>query len=240
MFHFENFILWINNEDILDFDIDFGYNMSKAISFIFYIKGGIRDQKNKIHINCFKYKKYLQIKELGINLFKFKKEEIDQAEQKRIGRVIGNNKEYFYWGLIILGFLGYLVYKFVNRDVPIDFFQNMFTYSSIILYFAYVAFFLIFNIINIKNLQKTRKSGDFLKLMDVNVPNFLGPAWYKGVMIYFLPLVIVFLITLIEIAIYVFIQEELIWKIAFVGSIAFVLVLVAIIEYTDKKKEKAA
>ncbi len=240
VFHFENFIIWINNEDILDFDIDIGYYMSKAISFIFYIKGGIRDQENSIYINCFKYKKYLQIKELGINLFKFKKEEIDQAEQKRIGRIIGNNKEYFYWGLIILVFLGIFVNKFVNRDVTIDFIQNMFTYSSIILYFAYIAFFLIFSIININNLQKTRKSGDFLKLMDVDLPYFLGPVWYKGPIIYTLAMALELLIIFIEVTIYIFVEEDFIMKILWAGMIVFVMILVSIIMYTDKKNEKTA
>ena len=132
------------------------------------------------------------------------------------------------------------MYKFVNRDVTTDFFQNMFTYSSIILYFAYVAFFLIFSIININNLQKTRKSGDFLKLMDVDLPYFLGPVWYKGPFIYILAMVLEFLIIFIEVTIYIFVEEEFIMKISWAGMIVFIMILVSIIMYTDKKNEKTA
>ena len=74
--------------------------------------------------------------------------------------------------------------------------------------------------------------------MDEKVSYFIGPVWYKGPMIYLLAIVIVICIALIESIIYMFLQEELIWKIVGAGIIVFAIILVFIFQNTDKKKEK--
>ena len=94
VFHFDNFILWINNEDILDYKIKFADFYLKETQFIFYHKDGIKALKSPIIIGCHKYENYLRVKELSINLFKFKKEVINLKEQREIDSIINSNKIY--------------------------------------------------------------------------------------------------------------------------------------------------
>ena len=230
--HIENLILWINNEDILDFEINFGGYSINTIQINFFYQVGIRSQKNPLYIKFYNYKNYLRAKELSKDLFKFGKEEVDQEEQQKINEIISLNKNIFIWGLVGLLLLGLALLAIVNLDSSLEFEMVMLNYSTVIIYTLYFIFYLLFYIINLKKLQKIRKSEDFFKLIEK------AYAWYHVPWKSFIFFVIGVIIVSFELIFSYFTENIFFIQLMMIGMFSSLALLVFMTDYRDKKRKK--
>ena len=178
IFHHENLYLWVNLEDIDDFDVQFELVQGGGgMGFKFFGKGRLKVKKNPLHFTGYNYEEYCQVKDIVVNLLKFDRQEIDKNEDMKIQNIIKKSVKIsveLYLGLLIIGLC--MVPFIIQSDVQ-NLLELILFLPFISLYIVYFLFFLLFNIITHWILLKKYKEKKFFTLMKIDYAWYLGPAY---------------------------------------------------------------
>ncbi|QEE15532.1 hypothetical protein DSAG12_01358 [Promethearchaeum syntrophicum] len=179
IFHHENLFLWVNLEDIIDFNVHFelvkdGYG---GMGFKFIGKGRLIVKENPLHFTGYNYEEYCQVRDIAVKLLKFDKQEIDKNEDMKIQEIIKNVDKMsvpMFLGVIIIGLFVFVL------STPIDA-QNLSEFilfhPFVSLYAVYMLFFLLFNIITRWILHQKSKEKKFFTLMKFSFAWYIGPGY---------------------------------------------------------------
>ncbi len=178
-FHHENLYLWVNLEDINDYKVHFELvKGGGGMGFKFFVKGRLIVKERPLHFTGYNYEEYCQVRDIGVKLLKFDRQEIDKNEDMKIQNIIKNSDNISATMLVAILIIG--MYIFV-LSTPIDA-QNLSEFilfhPFLSLYIVYFLFFLLFNIITHWILLKKHKEKKFFTLMKIYYAWYIGP-WYS-------------------------------------------------------------
>ena len=235
IFHHENLFVWVNLEDIIDFNVHFelvkdGYG---GMGFEFIGKGRLIVKKRPLHFTGYNYDEFCQVRDIGVKLLKFDRQEIDKNEDMKIQKIIKESIKIS--GQMLIGVIIIGLFVFVP-STPIEA-QNLSEFilfhPFVSLYAVYMLFFLPFNIITHWILLKKYKEKKFFTLMKVNFAWYLGPGFSAGI------LGMVFAILMIYAIFSNLMDNKLVALLISIGLLIFLLILgVKIDSLIGKKKKK--
>ncbi len=233
IFHLDNFLIWVNNEDIEEVDIECGEGLWKGISicFNFYHDEGDKVKLFPMRIVCSDYSGYLKLKEtliypLGLNPTKIKFQ-----EQQRMHAIRRFNGQFNFYGTILLVVFGvFLFTKMIDEDISF----NM-NYIDFGLYCVYVVFFISFNYYWNRTLKKDKETFFSFANMDF--------TWFKGPLVNFLVFVLCGIIIFGDMGYSLIITNQILSLLASIGSLAVLMglsmLIGTIVEKSKKKKSNS-
>ena len=232
IFHVDNYLIWINNEDIDECDIELGEGIWKGISAClnFYHDEGENVKLFPMRIVCSDYSSYLKLKETLINPLGLNPTKIKYQEQQRMRAIRGFNRSFNIYGTLILVFLGIFLYSKMIDD-EITFSMN---YFDLGLFGSYVIFFISYNIYWNRTLKKDKET-----FFEFTGKDF---TWYKGPIVNFFVFIMCGIVVFLDMAYSGIISNDIFSFLASLGSLAvffgFAMLLGTIIENRKKKTQK--
>ena len=176
IFHHENLFLWVNLEDIIDFEVDFSIIEGKGfMGFKFIGNGRLKVKERPLRFTSYNYEEYCQVKDIVIKLLNFGRQDIDKEEDKNIKKIIKKNKVIFRDMFIVLLILSFCIIALISPIDTQDPVGIFLLHPFIGVYMVYVLFFLLFNPITLLILVKKYKTKRFFTLMKRDFAWYLGP-----------------------------------------------------------------
>jgi len=180
IFHHENLFVWVNLEDIIDYEVNFKIDKSGHMGFKFFGKGRLKVKERPLNFTGYNYEEYCQVKDIMVKNLKFELQEIDKKEDKNIQKIIKRNKKIDTVISLGLFIFAYFVMPFFSPKNISDPKTKFFRYSIIGMYAVYILFFLVFNFITQVSLLKKYEKKSFFTLIKLNYAWYQGPV-YSGV-----------------------------------------------------------
>ena len=173
IFHINNFLIWVKNEDIEDCDIKFGYFIQKGVSIIlnFYHEEGEVVKQLQMGISCSDYSKFQKVCNVLVDQSRVRKIKIKYQEQQRINSIRLFNWSFNTGGSILLVILGIYIFLWIynpETTFPVS-------YIDFGLYTLFVIFFISYNRYWNKTLRKDLET--FYNFTEKDFTFYRGPFW---------------------------------------------------------------
>lgn len=210
IFQIENYVVWINHEDIKQFDIEFGEGAWKGITiaFWFYAAEGGKSREMPLRMHCSDYFSYSETKNALINTPGYNSSKIKNQEQQCMNSIRSLNRWYFFTGITFLAIIGVIL---IFNETP-----HFPSYTTVWLYIIYAGFFILYNLYWIRDLSR-RNDDSFLDLAKNDF------TWYKGPWITFTFAGICISIFIIDYILSFIISDNFLSFLASIGIIGFIL-----------------
>ncbi|MHA1542608.1 MAG: hypothetical protein ACTSQH_06505 [Candidatus Hodarchaeales archaeon] len=228
IFHIDNYLVWVNNEDIKECDIEFGgFWKGITVKFNFFYDDGETATILPMRVICSDYSRYLKLRDVLVHRIGLNSAKIKYQEQKRMKSICSFNRSFNIYGFILLVILGlYILEKMISEE-----FSFSLNYADLVLFLLYLAFFITYNLYWIRALKKDTET--FFVYTDKDF------TWYKGPWVNFIVFVLCALVVIIDIAYSTIISNYILSFFASIGSVACFLGLSILIgAIIDKKKKK--